>query len=338
MSYKMSYYKKDRTVHLLDGSLRTIADCLKYNSDTKPDHNAVVFASGDGSRIAVTFKELYENSTNVAKRFISLGVKEHEYVAISMRTCPEWLYVFFGAMFARARPVNLSFTFKDGSDVVAMMEKLNTCSAIVLDPGIDEENWEIFQKLVTKYDRNGHVQSEKMQYLKYLVCHNGPKESQSVLTLTDMILWKNVHNDLPEIYPEDAFTLFQTSGSTGAPKAVVHTHKSFIPASISWVDALIMDSESIYFNDRPFIWGGGFPSTVITGQTRVTRLGTSPPAEDSVAWIFEVVKRERCTHMYALPLGFHSLLERQVSHCFLPYETEFVLFLAVLENSVLPIG
>ena len=310
--FKLSYYKKEREKHILDESLTTIADCLKRNAARKPDSDAVVFVSGDGHRIAVSFKEVYERSRLFAKRLIALGVKQSEYVAISLRTCPEWLFVFFGVMFARARPINIAFTYKDGSDVVAMMEKLHTCAAIVIDPGENDETWNIFKSFVNKFDRSGYIESDKLPYMRYLVCIQSPKNTVNLLTLSDLMTMEHVSTELPDILPDDVFALFQTSGSTGTPKAVVHSHRSFIPAAVSWVDALWMDADSTYFNDRPFGWGGGFPSTVITGQTRVTRLETSCSPEDYVSWVFETIRKEKCTHMYALPLSFHSLLERQV--------------------------
>ena len=312
MAYTISYYRKDRKRHFVDKNLRTLADCIKLHAESIPNQEAVVFVSSDRKRHPVTFKALFENALNVAKRFITLGVNRADFVAISMRTCPEWLYAFFGAMFAGAIPVNLSFTYTDGSDVIAFMEKIRTCSTIVLDPGVEDENWKIFRKLVNEFDKTGNVQSDRMPYLKYLICHNGPTNYENLLTLSDMLAWKNVRVELSQVDPEDTFTLFQTSGSTGIPKAVVHRHSSFILAATSWVDALWMEPDSVYINDRPFRWGGGFPSTIITGQTRVTRLETSPAPEDHVTWLFDVIRQERCTHMYALPLGFHSMLDRQV--------------------------
>ena len=310
--FKLSYCMKEREKHILDENLTTIADCLKRNAALTPDRDAVVFVSGDGHRIAVSFKEVYEKSRHFANNLIAIGVKQSEYVAISLRTCPAWLFVFFGVMFARARPINIAFTYQDGSDVVAMVEKLRTCAAIVLDPGENDETWNIFKGLVTNFERSGYVESDKLSYMRYLICSQPPKNEHKLLTLSDLMISEHVSTELPDILPDDVFALFQTSGSTGTPKAVVHSHRSFIPAAVSWVDALWMDADSIYFNDRPFGWGGGFPSTVITGQTRVTRLETSCSPEDYVSWVFETIKKERCTHMYALPLSFHSLLERQV--------------------------
>ena len=58
----------------------------------------------------------------------------------------------------------MSFTNTDGSDVVAMMQKLETCSLLFLDPGAEEENWSVFKKLIKGHDLKGSVQSGKMPY------------------------------------------------------------------------------------------------------------------------------------------------------------------------------
>ena len=114
MAYKISYFKKIKESSLANKSLRTVTDCLKFQADTKANHAAVVFISSDGtSRYVVLFEQLYEKSVETAKRFLRLGDKMSDYVAISVRTSPEWLYAFFGTMLAGAIPVTLTFTYKD---------------------------------------------------------------------------------------------------------------------------------------------------------------------------------------------------------------------------------
>ena len=39
------------------------------------------------------FRQLYENAIILAKSFLRLGVKKSEFIAISLQSCPEWLYV-----------------------------------------------------------------------------------------------------------------------------------------------------------------------------------------------------------------------------------------------------
>ena len=298
-----------------DNDLNTIPDLLRFHSENRPDGEAIIFAHTDGSREVVTFRDVFDHSNNMAKSFIQLGVKKDEIVAVNLRSCPEWLYAVFGAMMAGARPISMSFTYTDGSDVIAMMKKLQKCSTMVLDPGVVEANWRIFNKLVSYFDNKGNVTSEKMPFLRYLIGHNRPDIDKGVLALTEMLAWQNTEVVLPVLDPTDIAMLLQTSGSTGIPKVVTHTHASFLSATgcLSSGDPTgMLTPEGKHFNDRPFAWVGGFPGTIITGQTRVTRSGLCEVPDDEVGFIINVVKRESCTVMSALPSLLRSLMDRQV--------------------------
>ena len=297
----------------LKNGLATIPEYLYYRFQKQPDKEAIIFAHTDGTRTVVTFRQLYENANALAKSFLKLGVKESEFIAISLQSCPEWLYATFGAILAGARPISLAFTYTDGSDVIGMMKKLETCSAFILDPRSDENNWNVFQKLISCFDMKGHVQSKSMPYLKFLICRERPKKNDDMLTIEDMISWENKDVKLPQVDPDDIATLFQTSGSTGLPKACAHTHRSVIASAVSFADLMPACENDIMFNDRPFTWIGGFPFTVITGDTRVTRYGYDETPEDLVGFLFDVIRRETCTNVMALSPLLNSFLDRQVS-------------------------
>ena len=250
-SYTLSYFKGEMEGETEDSNLKTIPDYLRHYYETQPEKEAIVFAFSNGSREAVTYKELYTNSLQVAKCLIKLGVKKSECIAVSMRNSSKWLYATFGGVMAGAQPISMSFTYTDGSDVVAMMQKLETCSLLFLDPGAKEENWNVFKNLTQGHQKNGNVVSEKMPYLRYLICHDRPKETETVLTLQEMMDWETPEVTLLEVFPDDIFTLFQTSGSTGLPKAIAHTHKSFIAGAKLWTRVL-GEVDEIHFNDRCF--------------------------------------------------------------------------------------
>ena len=200
--YTMSYYKVDSkpTCSQDKEPFKTIPDCLRYYYKKNPDCKAFIFVHTNGSREAVTFKSIYENANVMAKSFIKLGVKRSEVVAVSLRDCPEWLYVVYGAMMAGARPISLSLTYTDGSDVIAMMKRLETCSAIFLDPGVNGENWRIFDSFISYHDNNGIVKSDTMSFLRYLIiCNEKLSENENVLTVNEMLDWKPSEVDLPEL-------------------------------------------------------------------------------------------------------------------------------------------
>ena len=296
-----------------DNKLATIPDYLLYHRTNHPHRDAFVFAHTDGSRTAVTFQQLYEKATLLAKSFLSLGVKKSEIIAINLRSCPEWLYATFGAILAGARPISLSFTYTDGSDVIAMMEKLEICSTIVLDPAEDIDTWNIIQKIVGGYEDSGHVQSVSMPFLKYLICRQIRLGDESkVLTIKDMLSWELCDITLPTVKPDDIAILLQTSGSTGVPKTIVHTHASVISGITSAADGSPKDASKTIFNDRSFNWAGGFPWTVILGQTRVTRDGYSGDPDNLMDWLVDIIRKEKCTTMLVLPPLLYSFIEQQV--------------------------
>ena len=306
-----SFANVPNTMENVNTKMATIPDCLYYQYIHQPTREALVFIDTDGCRTAITYGELYHKAETVAKSYASLGIKKGEIIAVCLRNCPEWLYVTFGAMMAGAIPIGLTFTYADGSDVVSMMEKLKTCSAIVLDPVTDKANWNVFTKLISSFDDDGHVSSNPMPYLRYLICRSAPEESDKALTVEDMMGWKHPDISLPHLVPEDIACLFQTSGSTGSPKACAHTHKSTVSSVLGFLDNK-PDYKVIMYSDQPFRSMAGFPWNVIAGETRVTRFGLSLPPKDMVSFLFDVATREQCTLVGATPPLFSKLLDRWV--------------------------
>jgi len=249
--------------------------------------------------------------------FIS-GIKRDEIVGINMRPCPEWIYVLVGCMMAGVKAVGLAFTYTDGSDLVAMMAKLRTCSLLVLDPGANEENWQVFHRLLDAYSDTGRVRSSKMPYLRYFLGHKFPDSITQVRALTSCLEEKHDDVELPEINAPDIAFLFQTSGSTGVPKLVAHTHASMTAVG-RMRGAKWFQSETILFNDRPFQWIGGFPMNLVTGSTRVCKSGWAIFEEDKVATNIDIIAREQCNLALALPPMMHAMMKHKVRIVLMSY-------------------
>ncbi|XP_053378982.1 acetyl-coenzyme A synthetase-like isoform X1 [Mercenaria mercenaria] len=269
--------------------VKNIKECVEENSRINPDKEAFVFVSTNGGRQSLTWSVLYERSCAAARSFIQLGMKRKEIVAINLRTCPEWLYAAFGAMIAGAIPVSVSFTYTDGSDLVALMQKLQRCSLLIMDPGLDNVNRNIVQKLLDENSENGAVHSSKLPYLKYLVGVGFEDCSALVKSFHDLLNGTNTDVSFPDIETGDVAVMLQTSGSTGVPKLVAHTHASLV--SLIGSDMIPLDESYRLFNDRPFNWIGGFPFSVLTGQTRVTILGFCDPPKNRVSFMKEVIEK-----------------------------------------------
>ncbi|XP_060581019.1 acetyl-coenzyme A synthetase-like, partial [Ruditapes philippinarum] len=298
---------------------QTFPEVMKHYAETKPDGESVVFVSTDGTREYVTWLQLYQRSQIMAKSLIKMGIQRHEIVAVNVRCCPEWLYATFGAMMAGAIPVSISFTYTDGSDLIALMKKMETCSLLILDPGADSINWNILRKLLDEYKADGRTKSKKMPYLRYIlgVRFDGHPDASYVNDIWNLLAEDHPDVELPVIKPEDLTGLFQTSGSTGVPKLVAHVQRSSFKAVCKLDTLELLNPKYILFNDRPFNWGGGYPASILTGQTRVTFSEFCNPPKDRLSFMIDVIVKEKCSMIFALPPLMHELIKRQED---LPYD------------------
>ncbi|NRQ39998.1 acyl--CoA ligase [Nonomuraea sp. NN258] len=105
-------------------------------------------------------------------------------------------------------------------------------------------------------------------------------------------------------FGDDPLALYYTSGTTGLPKAVVHTHASSLATAQIWLD--VPRGPDSVFGTGAIIWGIGFPAIVgpalYAGMRLVLEQNWGP------ANFLKVVPRERVTHVSQIPSFYAALL------------------------------
>jgi acyl-CoA synthetase (AMP-forming)/AMP-acid ligase II len=95
------------------------------------------------------------------------------------------------------------------------------------------------------------------------------------------------------VTPSDPMVVMFTSGSSGPPKGVVHSHGNALGAVASGLASRCIDSDTRLYLPMPFFWVGGFGSGVLSalvvGATLVTE--DIPTSETTL----RVLERERVT-------------------------------------------
>jgi acyl-CoA synthetase (AMP-forming)/AMP-acid ligase II len=95
------------------------------------------------------------------------------------------------------------------------------------------------------------------------------------------------------VTPSDPMVIMFTSGSSGTPKGVVHSHGSALGAVTSGLASRCIDSETRLYLPMPFFWVGGFGSGVLSALMAGATLVTEDiPQPDTTLRLLE---RERVT-------------------------------------------
>ncbi|TDD11417.1 long-chain fatty acid--CoA ligase [Nonomuraea deserti] len=124
--------------------------------------------------------------------------------------------------------------------------------------------------------------------------------------------WIDVHEPLegsdaePPLggFHDDPLALYYTSGTTGLPKAVVHTHASSLATAQIWLD--VPRGPDAVFGTGAIIWGIGFPA--IAGPALYAGMRLVLEQDWGPANFLRVVPRERVTHVSQIPSFYAALL------------------------------
>ncbi|ROO85168.1 acyl-CoA synthetase (AMP-forming)/AMP-acid ligase II [Actinocorallia herbida] len=96
-----------------------------------------------------------------------------------------------------------------------------------------------------------------------------------------------------DVAPSDDLVIVHTSGSTSAPKGVVHTHGALLDHLRTLNRMRSYGPGEILFSNSPFFWIGGFAytllGTLLAGATLVCSRAADPPR------VLDVIERERPT-------------------------------------------
>ena len=234
-------------------------------------------------RSELTWKEFDDQANRVANMLIADGVKRGDKVAILLMNCIDWLPIYFGILKTGALAVPLNFRYT--SDEIAYCVELSEASVLFFG-----------------YEFTGRVEAVRGNPLLKRV------RTFYFIGMSPPAYAKSFENEMPAfsdsrpsvagtIKPEDEGAIYFSSGTTGFPKAILHSHSSLFSAAITeWKhhgqkrDDVFLLIPPLYHTGAKMHWFG----SLVSGSKAILLKGTNP------GWVLHTAAAERATIVWLL--------------------------------------
>ena len=262
-----------------------IGSLLTGHARYRPEHIAVVF----GDR-RLNFREFNVRVNQLANALCSLNVKKGDKVATILPNCLNLLETYWAVAKMGAVVVPLSPLLR-GRALAALLRDSDT-GAIITSPDFVEALGDVRHELVgipdTRYILTGESQVSGFQSYDGLTTEASTTEPRSI-----------------EILDSDPYNIIYSSGTTGTPKGIVHTHYVRSVYCMMFAATFRMRPESVVLHCGSVVFNGAFVTLM-----PAMYLGTKYVLHESFdpRTFVETVEREKVTHVMLVPSQVVALL------------------------------
>ena len=239
-------------------------------------------------RREITWGEFNKKANRFANLLLSRGIKKGEKVAILLMNCLEWLPIYFGILRTGALAVPLNFRYT--ADEIAYCLDKADAEYIVFGP-----------------EFVGRVEE---------ICHKVPKIKMWIYAGDDCPAYAESYDKLVtycstktpdiDICDDDNAAIYFSSGTTGFPKAILHSHKALVHAAKTEQNHHGQTREDTFLCIPPLYHTGAkmhWFGSLLAGSKAVLLKGTEPK------YILNAVSNEECTIVWLLVPWAQDILD-----------------------------
>ncbi|KGX92029.1 AMP-binding protein [Pontibacillus halophilus JSM 076056 = DSM 19796] len=284
---------------------QTVGQLVESKAVSHPDHEAYVYPEHG---IRKTYKQFHEDTDEVAKAFMALGVERGEHVAIWSDNKPEWLISQFatGKMGGVLVTVNTNY---QATELNYLLKQSDATTLLLALTYKDTSYLEILTSICPelKHCDKGMLHCKDLPYLKNIIVLDDEQRPyaynwREFVKLGEEISDAALQQRKESLSVDDVINMQYTSGTTGFPKGVMLSHYNIVNNG-----NLVADCMELTMTDRlcipvPFFhcFGCvlGTMAAVSKGATMVILEQFHPEL------VMSAVQEEKCTALHGVPTMF----------------------------------
>ena len=239
-------------------------------------------------RREMSWRVFEEKANRMANLLLKRGIKKGDKVAILLMNCLEWLPIYFGILKTGAIAVPLNFRYT--AEEIKYCLNLSETVALIFGP-------EFIGRVEMAYDQIPKVS------MFFFAGENRPSFAENYDRLT-----ANCSSEAPmiKLADKDDAAVYFSSGTTGFPKAILHTHHSLLSACYTENEHHGQTRKDnflcippLYHTGAKMHWFG----SLLSGSKAVLLRGVKPE------WILKTVSEEKITIVWLLVPWAQDILD-----------------------------
>ena len=271
---------------------------VEVNPERQPDKDltwreySLIETSSESEkyRREITWREFDIRANRFANLLFTRGVKKGDKIAILLMNCLEWLPIYFGILKTGAIAVPMNYRYS--SDEIKYCLELSDARMLVFGPEFTE--------------RVSSLEG-KMPLIDNLFFVGDRKETPHFAdNYAEMVYYCSSTVPPVEISDEDDGVIYFSSGTTGFPKAILHSHRALVHACKveqqhhgQTKDDVFLCIPPLYHTGAKMHWFG----SLLSGSKAVLLRGVSPE------WVLQTASDEKASIVWLLVPWAQDILD-----------------------------
>lgn len=276
-----------------------VACTSKHLGSAKENNIAMVIEDSKLGESEISYKELSTASDRFANFLRSLGIDVRDRVLICLKNSLAYPISFFGTMKAGSIAVPTS-TLLSGTEVKYLATD-SQAKAIVLSASM-------YENLLPYLENLDNLRHIIIAGVANTDAFQQPK-SINIYALDEILeSFDATPNHYNSRSGEPAYLVY-TSGTTGFPKGVLHSHRSLVgrePASEYWFD--FKENDRIMHSGKfnwTYVLGSALMDPLYRGHTVIAYEGDN----DATTWV-KLIKKHNCTIFIGVPTIYRQIVQK----------------------------